>query len=458
MIGVFAKLFGAVMGFFYSFYKRRKTENKIAFISRQSETPSTDFRYLINEIKTNYPQYKVVVLCRMIPSSFGGKLRYVGEMFRQMKAMATSKVVILDGYCILASMLKHKKDLQIIQIWHALGAFKKFGRSVLDKEGGKSSKTAKAFKMHKNYSLIAASGDKCVPHFSEAFGQPESKFIPIGIPRMDYLTDPSENERMRGNILRRYPQLDNGRKNILYVPTFRDTENDKNALKTATEELVNRVNYTDYNLIVKHHVVDTNKEQIYTDSRMNKAEGEHFTGMDFMCVADYVVTDYSSVIYEALLKDLPLYIYCFDSDKYIDERGFYIDFWSDIPALYSKNAKGICDFIASDMRADPDKEKAFKHDYVNKRFDSITAEYGKLIDELARGVYDGRYNYGVLSDDIAADEEYEETDASETGSQPADISAEENVTGTEPAEIADEINDALELFDTAANEEETENE
>lgn len=458
VIGVFAKLFGAVMGFFYSFYKRRKTENKIAFISRQSETPSTDFRYLINEIKTNYPRYKVVVLCRMIPSSFGGKLRYIGEMFRQMKAMATSKVVILDGYCILASMLKHKKNLKIIQIWHALGAFKKFGRSVLDKEGGKSSKTAKAFKMHKNYSLIAASGDKCVPCFSEAFGQPESKFIPIGIPRMDYLTDPSENERMRGNILRRYPQLDNGRKNILYVPTFRDTEKDKNALKKATEDLVNKVNYTDYNLIVKHHVVDTNKEQIYTDSRMNKAEGEYFTGMDFMCVADYVVTDYSSVIYEALLKDLPLYIYCFDSDTYIDERGFYIDFWSDIPALYSRNAKGICDFIAADMRADADKEKAFKQDYVNKRFASITAEYGKLIDELARGVYDGRYNYGVLSDDAVSDETCENAEATETDTDPDDSAAEENPVVTEPAENRGKMIAEQETTDKAHVEEETENE
>lgn len=407
MIGAFAKIFGAVMGFFYSFYKRRKTEDKIAFISRQSETPSTDFRYLINEIKTNYPQYKVTVLCKMIPSSFGGKIKYLGEMFRQMKAFATSKVVVLDGYCVLASMLRHKKDLKIIQIWHALGAFKKFGRSVLDKEGGKSSKTAKAFKMHKNYSLIAASGDACVPFFSEAFGQPESRFIPIGIPRMDYLTDKEENARVRGNILLKYPQLDNGRKNILYAPTFRDTDEDRAALAAATKELVNKANYSDFNLIVKHHVVDSNKEQIYTDSRMNMAEGENFTAMDFMCVADYVVTDYSSVIYEALLKDLPIYIYCFDSDKYIDERGFYIDFWTDLPALYSKNAKGICDFIASGMRANSEKEEKFKKAYVNKRFDSITAEYGKLIDELARGVYDGRYNYGVISDDVQPPKEAE---------------------------------------------------
>lgn len=438
MIGVFAKIFGAVMGFFYSFYKRRKTEDKIAFISRQSETPSTDFRYLINEIKTNYPQYKVTVLCKMIPSSFGGKIKYLGEMFRQMKAFATSKVVVLDGYCILASMLRHKKDLKIIQIWHALGAFKKFGRSVLDKEGGKSSKTAKAFKMHKNYSLIAASGDECVPFFSEAFGQPESRFIPIGIPRMDYLTDKEENARVRGNILLKYPQLDNGRKNILYAPTFRDTDEDRAALAAATKELVNKANYSDFNLIVKHHVVDSNKEQIYTDSRMNMAEGENFTAMDFMCVADYVVTDYSSVIYEALLKDLPIYIYCFDSDKYIDERGFYIDFWTDLPALYSKNAKGICDFIASGMRANSEKEEKFKKAYVNKRFDSITAEYGKLIDELARGVYDGRYNYGVISDDVQPQEEQE----SAADDHNAQESHDDPAVNTE----------------TAVNEEETENE
>lgn len=438
MIGVFAKIFGAVMGFFYSFYKRRKTEDKIAFISRQSETPSTDFRYLINEIKTNYPQYKVTVLCKMIPSSFGGKIKYLGEMFRQMKAFATSKVVVLDGYCVLASMLRHKKDLKIIQIWHALGAFKKFGRSVLDKEGGKSSKTAKAFKMHKNYSLIAASGDACVPFFSEAFGQPESRFIPIGIPRMDYLTDKEENARVRGNILLKYPQLDNGRKNILYAPTFRDTDEDRAALAAATKELINKANYSDFNLIVKHHVVDSNKEQIYTDSRMHMAEGENFTAMDFMCVADYVVTDYSSVIYEALLKDLPIYIYCFDSDKYIDERGFYIDFWTDLPALYSKNAKGICDFIASGMRANREKEEKFKKAYVNKRFDSITAEYGNLIDELARGVYDGRYNYGVISDDVQPQEEQE--------SAADDHNAQES-----PDDPAVET-------ETAVNEEETENE
>lgn len=118
----------------------------------------------------------------MIPASAGGKIKYAGEMFRQMKALATSKVAVLDGYCILASMLNHKSDLKIIQIWHALGAFKRFGKSILDKESGKSSKTAAAFKMHNNYDLIAASGDACVPFLPRLSVSPKASLFPSVFP------------------------------------------------------------------------------------------------------------------------------------------------------------------------------------------------------------------------------------------------------------------------------------
>ena len=393
MVKIFGAIFRFVTNFVYSFFKLKKTKNQVAFISRQSETPSIDFKYLINELKAQYPQYDIVVLCKMIPSGLGGKIKYIGEMFRQMNALAQSKVVVLDGYCILASVLKHKKDLKIIQIWHALGAFKRFGRSILDKEGGKSSALADAMRMHKNYDLIAVSGEKCVPAFSEAFGQPADKFIPIGIPRMDYLTDDEMNKSIKSKVLAAYPSLGNGKRNILYVPTFRDNDEDIQNLRAHTEELASRVNYDDFNLIVKHHVVDTNKEEIYTSSHLNEQSGELFTGMDFMSVADAVITDYSSVIYEALLKNIPVYIFDFDGDKYIDERGFYIDFKNDIPAIFGETAFEICKRIENGDTADAEKINTFKNDYVNKRFDSITSVYGEIIDSLIKGTYDGKYNY-----------------------------------------------------------------
>ena len=393
MITVFAKLFGAVLNVIYRFYKCRKTQNKIAFLSRQSETPSLDFRYLIEALQAQYPDYEIMVRCKMIPKSLLGKLGYLGELHRQMQAMATAKVVVLDGYCILASMLHHKEELQIIQLWHALGSFKKFGKSVLGKEGGASPEVAAAFKMHSNYDLIAASGEKCVPFFAEAFGQPTEKFVPIGIPRMDYLTDPEKSRELRQRVLAAYPALNNGKKTVLYAPTFRDTPQDTAVLHRAAAALAERLDFSRFKLIVKHQVVDSNLEEIFVDGGENSCTGARFSGMELMAVSDCVITDYSSIIYEAILKELPVYIYCFDSDKYIDERGFYIDFWNDLPALYGQTADALCTLLESGETADPEKTARFKTDYVNKKFASITDVWCEIIDEAARGVYDGRYNY-----------------------------------------------------------------
>ena len=210
---------------------------------------------------------------------------------------------------------------------------------------------------------------------------------------MDYLTDPGQDDRIKEIIFYKYPELNNGKKNLLYVPTFRDTDEDIALLNQATDDLIKAVNYSEYNLIVKHHVVDSDLEEVYVDSHTNKKTGESFIGMELMSVCDYVISDYSSIIYEALLKNRRVYLYCFDSDKYIDERGFYIDYEKDIPALYSKTAKGICKLISDGNTVDEEKISAFKEDYVNKRFDSITSVYGEIIDELIKGEYDERYNY-----------------------------------------------------------------
>ncbi len=390
MVALFGKLFGFVMNIIYSFFKIQKTKNKVTFISRQGNSEPLDFKLIIDQLKANYPQYEVKVLCKVIPKSFLGKVGYVFYMFVQMNAMASSKVLVLDGYCILASILKHKKDLKIIQLWHALGSFKRFGKSILDMPGGSSSKTAEAFKMHNNYDYIATSGKKCVAHFSEAFGQPEYKFIPIGLPRMDQLTDKKFIESSKSSVYKKYPGLIK-RKLIVYAPTFRDNTNSTMELRQAEDDLIANIDYDNYNLVLKRHPVDMASGIVCTKN--NRIEENVFTTTQLMAAADVVITDYSSVIYEALLMNKDIYIFCFDGEKYLDERGFYINFFEDIPAVFSKDAKELCEKINLKVKCNEEKVNQFKKDYVNKQFDSISYIYAQLIDEISRGVYDGRYNY-----------------------------------------------------------------
>ena len=61
---------------------------------------------------------------------------------------------IIDGYCIPVSVLHHRKELRVVQVWHALGAIKKFGRQALSVPGGRDKELAERMGMHKHYDAV----------------------------------------------------------------------------------------------------------------------------------------------------------------------------------------------------------------------------------------------------------------------------------------------------------------
>ena len=117
----------------YSILKLLPVQKKITYISRQSNTLSVDFSMVIHEMEKRQPEYRNITLIKMIGDSIPEKIGYCFHMIRQMYHVATSEMVVLDTYCIVVSLLNQRKNLKVIQMWHALGAMKKFGYSILDK-------------------------------------------------------------------------------------------------------------------------------------------------------------------------------------------------------------------------------------------------------------------------------------------------------------------------------------
>ena len=112
------------------------------------------------------------------------------------------------------------------------------------------------------------------------------------------------------------------RPNVLYAPTFRNGED----ITEHLDSLFEAFNYEEYNLIVKLHPVDRtgiHREEIF--------ECPEFTAMELFSLTDALITDYSSIIYEAAAAEIPIYLYTFDLDRYLERRGFIIDFMKDIP-------------------------------------------------------------------------------------------------------------------------------
>ena len=152
------------MSFIYFFIKIFPIQkNKVTLLSRQSNEVNVDFDMLLDELRKQ-ENIKIVVLCKKIPKKLGKRIGYCFYIIKCLYHIATSKVCVVDGYSIPISSLKHKKQLVIIQIWHAMGAIKQFGKQVLDKQEGSKTIIANIMKMHENYTYVMCTSNATKKH------------------------------------------------------------------------------------------------------------------------------------------------------------------------------------------------------------------------------------------------------------------------------------------------------
>jgi len=349
-------IFGANL--IYCFFKLLPIQKKITMISRQSNKKTVDFMLLEKEIRKKSPNYKVVILCKELKGGAKANLRnkvsYAFHCVRQMYHIATSKIVVLDSYCILISILKHKESLKVIQMWHSMGTMKKFGYQILDKEEGSSSKIANSMKMHKNYTYVFASGEAYASLLEEGFNCGMDKIRIFSLPRVDLLTSKSYKEEIRSKIEEKYPEI-KSKKNIVYCPTFRKNEKDFNS---KLKEIIEKIDKDKYNLILKLHPLS--KVEIEENSIINDKE---FSTMDMLFIADYVISDYSCIIYEAAILEIPLYFYAFDLQKYLDTRGLTINYKEELPGVVSETIEPIIEAIES-KEYNKEELQAFREKYI----------------------------------------------------------------------------------------------
>ena len=359
----------------YSVMKLFPQKRRVVILSRQSNEPSTDIILLTDELTSR--DIPVRALCDRMGGGLIGAAKYMGPLLRQMGYLATSKVAVLDSYCIPACVFPHREGLTVIQMWHALGAMKKFSKSILDKPEGKSSEIATLMKMHERYDYIFTSSEKARPAFAEAFGYPPEKLTIMSLPRVDIITDKNRDRGIREKILRDYPVLaGSGRKTILYAPTLRIDKD----MSQATADLIGEIDKSRYNLIISMHPLT--QITLPEDLPDNVITGAKYSTTELMAAADYVITDYSAITYDAALKGLPLYFYAFDKEEYMADREFYLDYDSEMPGPICLNAADtVREIETGDAEEYAKKAKEFADLYIEKQ-ENCTAEIADLIESL----------------------------------------------------------------------------
>lgn len=331
----------------YAGLKLLPTQNKAVLISRKNRHTSIDFKLLAKEISRQHPDTKVVILNHRRVNNLQHMLETIQEMYH----LATAKACVVDAYTIPVSILKHKPELTVVQIWHALGAIKEFGHAVIGRKEGNSQRMANTMKMHHGYTYATAGGRATIPHFSKAFNMPEERIIPIGMPRVDYLVNEKILTKNREELTKRY-KLD-GRKVILYAPTFRKRG------EISPQPLIDAVDYSKYRLIIKQHDHDNTDIKKHHDVIF----ANDVSSLKLLSITDYVITDYSAVTFEAATLDIPLFFWVYDLEEYQKSRGLNVDYEKDMPGVVSADPKRIIDAIEVG-EYNMDNIVNFKHKFV----------------------------------------------------------------------------------------------
>ena len=98
---------------------------------------------------------------------------------------------------------------------------------------------------------------------------------------------------------------------------------------------------------------------------------------DLLFITDLLITDYSSVIFEASLLDIPMLFYAFDLEDYVAMRDFYYPFKSFVPGKIVRNMDQIEAAIeAKDYEAE--KVERFKHRF----FDDLDGKSSERVAEF----------------------------------------------------------------------------
>lgn len=300
----------------YSLVKRKRIRRKVTFLSRQSNTPSADFVLLSKMIKEAVPDVEIAMLTKMIE---GHLLSYPFHVLRQIGHIASSRLVIIDGYCIPVSCLDLKPGTKVIQTWHAQTAVKKFGLQTVGKPSGSSKEVADVMRMHRNYDHVIAPSKDTALFFSDGMGTDISKFVLTFMPHTVKMIEEAAviRKEMRGSL-----GLDDSKRTILYAPTFRKGK------KVPANELFVCIDKEKYDFIFRPHPLDADLETLDKDMKVDMKSSIY----DLITASDIVITDYSSIMVETMLMEKDMYIFAYDIDEYRVDPGLNIDL-----------ADGICD-------------------------------------------------------------------------------------------------------------------
>lgn len=275
-----------------------------------------------------------------------GRLRAAAHALEAGWHLATARLFVIDSHYVPVYVVRPRRGTTIVQTWHACGAIKRIGYSVLDRAFGADETLASMVRLHSNYTLCLAASRAAALQFVDAFRQPLELFdTHLGIAKTDVLF--GERAVLAEQAARRRYAIPQGRRVILYAPTFRGESmiGARHPEQLDLRLMAARLG-DDHVLLLRRHPAVRSRPRIDAEAAAFVIDvSDHAEVNELFLVTDVLVTDYSSLAFDFALLGRPMAFFAPDHEAYERERGFYFDYRATVPGPVFESTEALVAFL-----------------------------------------------------------------------------------------------------------------
>ena len=291
-----------------------KKEKRILLMSETRSPISGNLKALDERIKQRKINENYKIEYSFFKTLESKKAKMILNWIKLLWKISKQQYIFLDDYSPLFKFINLNKNTKLIQVWHAGVGFKSVGYARFGFGGPEPYNSC-----HRKYDYAIVGSEALIPVYQEVFGISADKILPYGLPRLDNYLDKNRMQEIKEKLYNTYSYLKEN-KIIIFAPTFRGRGQEKAYYPYEVLDL-NKIyelcKKQGYIFIIKMHPF-VRKQIIIPEEFQDRIID--FSGYsdinDLLYVADILITDYSSNIYDFSLLKKPILFYTFDLDRY----------------------------------------------------------------------------------------------------------------------------------------------
>lgn len=342
---------------------KRFRSNQVLFVQVRGESLSNNFKLLWERLEKTQA-YDIRSIC--LQNGTVSQWHYLWNCLKLLWIAAQVKYVFLDEGCNVLGCVNLRSETILTQMWHACGAFKKFGFSIADSGYGASYDELVKYPYYRNTTYVTVSSPEVIWAYEEAMGVPKNNILPIGVSRTDIFFNKTFCEMAKRKLYQCMPEAVN-KKVILYAPTFRGNMKEARSPELIDIKQLMDVLKDSYVIVCKHHPYVKQPPDIPRQcGSFARDLTEEMSIEELLCVSDICISDYSSLVFEYSLFERPIIFFAGDEMDYCGNRGFYYDYQEMTPGPVVRTPDEIIEQIRLiEQEFDGSQIRAFREKYMS---------------------------------------------------------------------------------------------